>query len=123
MPGRLSGDRIGSVNEEISRQADAVAAQLAHGAASYEAQSARFADAWRGLLAAVAASNARYAFDRDGRPDAIAAVRRALPAMERELLDAVVEDHTCELAAVQEAMYQLVLAVSRTARPADPSRG
>ena len=67
----------------------------------------------RELLAAVQSSDARLAFDRDGRPGAIAAVREALPASERDLLDAISEDHACELAAVHEAMVQVARAASR----------
>ena len=50
----------------------------------------------------------KYAYDRDGRPGAIAAVRGALPLMERELFDAVVEDFECELAAYREVLFQMV---------------
>jgi hypothetical protein len=50
----------------------------------------------------------RFAFDRDGRPGAIAAVRGSLPTMERELFDAVMEDCECECAALREALFQLV---------------
>lgn len=65
------------------------------------------------LLAAVQTSDARFAFDRDGRPGAIAAVREALPVPERELLDAILEDHACELAAVHEAMFQIAKASAK----------
>lgn len=64
------------------------------------------------LLAAVRGSSPRFAFDRDGRPGAIDAIREALPAMEREVFEAVLEDHACELAAVQEALYQYAVAVA-----------
>ena len=67
------------------------------------------------LIAAVAATHPRYTFDVDGRPGAIAAIRRALPAMEAELLDAVVEDAACELAANREALYRVVQAIRRSA--------
>ena len=67
---------------------------------------------FRELLAGVQKSDARFAFDRDGRPGAIAAVREALPAAERELLDAIIEDHACELAAVHEAMFQVARAAA-----------
>jgi hypothetical protein len=59
-------------------------------------------------LTAVKASHPKFAFDRDGRPGAIAAVRAALPTTERELLDAVVEDCECELAATKEALFQMI---------------
>lgn len=112
------------MNDEILRRADSVAARI--GAShSYVEDLPRFEQEMRALLAAVARVDARYAFDRDGRPGAIEAVRHALPAVERELLDAVVEDHACELAAVQEALYQVALAVRRAASapPAGPKQG
>ena len=59
-------------------------------------------------LRAVKDSHPKFAFDRDGRPDAMAAVRAALPTMERELFDAVVEDCECELAATKEALFQMI---------------
>ena len=59
-------------------------------------------------LAALQNSDPKYAFDRDGRPGAIAAVRGALPLTERELFDAVIEDFECELAAYREALLQMV---------------
>jgi hypothetical protein len=62
------------------------------------------------LLEGVRQSNARFAFDREGRPGAIAAIRSALPQLERELLDAVLEDHAAEIAATQEAFYRLTMA-------------
>jgi hypothetical protein len=65
------------------------------------------------LIAEVRASDPRFAFDREGRPGAIAAVRQALPAMEADLLDAVLDDFACELAAVEEALYRLALAARR----------
>jgi len=65
-------------------------------------------------LTAVKASHQKFAFDRDGRPAAIAAVRAALPTTERELLDAVVEDCECELAATKEALVQMIAARMRS---------
>jgi hypothetical protein len=63
---------------------------------------------FRRRLEAVKTSNAKFAFDRDGRPGAVAAVRSALPAIERELFDAVMEDCECELAATREALFQMI---------------
>jgi len=60
------------------------------------------------ILDVVKASHSKFAFDRDGRPGAIAAVRAALPTMERELFDAVLEDCECELAATREALFQMI---------------
>ena len=65
------------------------------------------------LLDAVRALDARFAFDRQGRPGAIEAVRHALPTMERDLFDAVIDDHACEVAALAEAMWQLAAAIVR----------
>jgi hypothetical protein len=62
-------------------------------------------------LEALKASHPRFAFDRDGRPAAIAAVRGALPTIERELFDAVIEDCECELAATREALFQMIAAL------------
>ena len=62
-------------------------------------------------LQAVKASHPKFAFDRDGRPGAIAAVRAALPTMERELFDAVLEDCECELAATREALLRMIAAL------------
>jgi hypothetical protein len=59
-------------------------------------------------LEAVRNSNPKFTFDREGRPGAIAAVRAALPAIERELFDAVMEDCECELAATREALFQML---------------
>jgi len=66
---------------------------------------------FRRTLDAVKASHPKFAFDREGRPGAIAAVRAALPTMERELFDAVVEDWECELAATREALFHMIAAL------------
>jgi hypothetical protein len=63
---------------------------------------------FRRILDAVAGSDAKFVFDREGRPGAIGAIRAALPQVERELFDAVMEDCECELAAAREAMFRLV---------------
>ena len=62
-------------------------------------------------LEALKASHPKFAFDRDGRPGAIGAVRGALPTIERELFDAVIEDCECELAATREALFQMIAAL------------
>lgn len=64
-------------------------------------------------LDAVKGTAPRFVFDREGRPGAIAAIRSALPAMERELFDAVIEDCECELAATREALFRLVEGVKK----------
>jgi hypothetical protein len=40
----------------------------------------------------------------------VEAVRNALPGIERELFDAVLDDHLCEIRAVQEALYRVLIA-------------
>ena len=64
------------------------------------------------MLEEVKASDACFAFDREGRPGAIAAIRDALPLMERELFDAVMEDCECELTATKETMFRLLTKAS-----------
>ena len=97
---------------DVARRADAMAARID------DAES--FADAKRSLgreydelLRAVRAVDARFAFDREGRPAAIAAVREALPLMERDLFEAVLDDHACEIAAIEEALFQVLRAYGR----------
>jgi len=53
-------------------------------------------------------SHPQFTFDREGRPGAIAAIRGALPTMERELFDAVMEDYECELAATRETVFRML---------------
>ena|SRR5688572_3566541 len=102
--------------DDVLRMADACAAKMrdavAGGAAVLEPE-------FRALLQELRKAAPEFAFDRDGRPAAIHAVREALPLMERDLLDAIVEDHACELAAVHEAMLQVALAVARLVPAAD----
>jgi hypothetical protein len=69
------------------------------------------------LLDRVRMLDPAFAFDREGRPGAIAAVREALPPQERDLLDAILEDHQCELAAVREAMRLIARAAARSISP------
>jgi hypothetical protein len=64
--------------------------------------------AFQQTLEAVKTSNPQFVFDREGRPGAVAAIRGALPMMERDLFDAVMEDCECELAATREAMLQML---------------
>lgn len=59
-------------------------------------------------LALVRASDPKFFFDREGRPGALTAIRGALPAVERDLLDAVIEDCECELAATREALFRIL---------------
>lgn len=93
----------------IAALASACRQQIPVTPSTFAADRASFGQAFDTLLAAVAASDGRYVFDRDGRPQALQAVRAALPALEAELLDAILDDVACELAATQEALYQLAL--------------
>ncbi len=98
-------------NTEITQRAEQLAVSLAAPEPSFDGVRQRAE--YGALLQAVQRAHARFAFDRDGRPGAIGAVREALPVMERDLFDAVLEDHACELAAVEEALYQLAVALAR----------
>jgi hypothetical protein len=96
---------------DVQRTADACAARV-RPPASPGGLAACVAE-WSALVDAVRALDAKYAFETDGREPAVAAVRHALPTMERDLFDAVVEDHACEVAALREAVNQLMMAVAR----------
>ena len=98
---------------EVARCAQTLAASVTGEETGFDAVRQRAEPEYLALLHAIRKTHARFAFDRDGRPDAIHAVREALPVMERDLFEAVLEDHACELAAVEEALYQLALALSR----------
>jgi hypothetical protein len=97
---------------EVTRRADELAARLA-GEESFDAVRQRAGIEYLELLNAVRKTHERFAFDRDGRPGAIGAVREALPVMERDLFEAVLEDHACEVAAVEEALFQFARALAR----------
>ena len=97
------------VASEVTQLAAACAARLqnsvAVGTPALEPQ-------FRALLDAVRTLAPQFDFDRDGRPGAVAAVREALPLIERELFDAIIEDHAAEIAAIHEAMRQVVRAAA-----------
>lgn len=99
--------------ETLTTLARACAEQLPAEAQPPPARRAAWQAQLDALAAALSRADVRYAFDRDGRPGAIAAVRSALPAMEADLLDAILEDVTCELAAYQEALYRVALEARR----------
>ncbi len=99
-----------SQGHSLSELASACAARMATGSGAFHDDAPGFAAELDGLLEAVRQSGDRFAFDRDGRPAAIGAVRDALPAMERDLFEAVLEDLACELAATKEALYQIIKA-------------
>jgi len=96
--------------DPVTHRAAECAAVIPAAARSFANDRAAFAAALNALLEAVRGSDERFAFDLEGRPGAIAAIREALPASEAELLSAVLEDVAAELAAYQEALYQLAVA-------------
>src|SRR5215216_4091185 len=98
---------------ELSRCAEELAASVTGNDPNFEAVRTRAEREYLALLNAVRNTHERFAFDRDGRPGAINAVREALPVMERDLFEAVLEDHSCEVAAIEEALYQFALALAR----------
>jgi hypothetical protein len=98
---------------EVTKLADQLAATLAVVHPSFDAARRAAEPEYVALLEAVRQTHARFAFDRSGRPGAIKAVDEALPVMERGLFEAILEDHACELAAVEEALYQFARALAR----------
>jgi len=98
-------DRVLSVR----RCAEALAARLPPTGTSFAGDLQHFDAEFRELLEAVRHHDAAFAFDREGRPAAVAAIRAALPGIERELLDGVLDDHACEIRAVQEALYRVLM--------------
>jgi hypothetical protein len=98
---------------DVARNATLLAQRIDPTIDSFESARAIAGREYQQLLEAVKATHQRFAFDRDGRPAAIAAVREALPHMERELFEAVLEDQACELAATEEALFQLVQTLIR----------
>ena len=100
-------------NPEIERRAAQIASQLDRAAPSFSDARLRVEQEYLDLLGALRGIDERFAFDREGRPDAIRAVREALPLMERDLFDAIVDDHACEVAAIEEALYQVVRVLAR----------
>ena len=107
---------------DVARCAGTMAARI-DDAGSFAEAGRDFASEYDDLLRAVRASDSCFAFDRDGRPGAIAAIREALPLMERDLFEAVLDDHACEVAAIQEALFQVMRAVVRRTVPGSGVRG
>jgi len=92
----------------IARLAEICASRIDPESPSFVDALPRFEKEIGQLLGALKALDARYLFDHEGRPGAVAAIRGALPAIEQELFDAVMEDCECELAATREALFQVV---------------
>ena len=99
---------------DLARRAEALAARLPASGTSFADDLPGFDTEFRELVDAVRQLDARFAFDRDGRPAALETIRAALPGIERELLDAVLDDHACEVRAIQEALYLVVLTQRRS---------
>jgi hypothetical protein len=94
----------------IARLAQMCASRIDPASGSFDKSFPLFKNEMYQLLEALKALDPRFLFDRGGRPGAVAAIRDALPGVERELFDAVMEDCECELAATREAFFQLVRA-------------
>jgi len=96
----------------VARLAELCVLRIDPTATSFDEAFPTFKNEIEQLLDCLKTLDPRYLFDRAGRPGAIAAVRNALPAAERELFDAVIEDCQCELAATKEALFQVVRKVA-----------
>ena len=94
----------------VSESAEKCAETLPSAPGSFAGDRAALAPHLDALIGALRQSDERFAFDSEGRPAAIAAVREALPANEAELLAAILDDVACELAAYQEALYRIAVA-------------
>jgi hypothetical protein len=98
------------MNDRVATLAAQCAKRLPASSRSFREDASEFANELAALVNAIKQTSDAYAFDLEGRPGAISAIRLALPAMEAELLDAVLDDLACELAARQEALYRIALA-------------
>jgi hypothetical protein len=94
----------------VTRLAEICSSRIDPACRSFDDTFPRFKNEMQQLPDALKTTDPRFLFDRNGRPGAIAAIRGALPGVERELFDAVMEDCECELAATREAFFQLVKA-------------
>jgi hypothetical protein len=94
----------------VARLAQICASRIDPAAQSFDESFPALKDDLQQLLESLKSRDPRFKFDRLGRPGAVAAVRGALPTIERDLFDAVMEDCECELAATREAFFQMVRA-------------
>ena len=101
------------MSDALSQSAEKCAETIPSAPGSFAEDRAALAPHLDALIGALRQSDERFAFDSDGRPSAIAAVREALPASEAELLAAILDDVACELAAYQEALYRIAVAARR----------
>jgi hypothetical protein len=100
----------------VARCAEAFLARLSATAASFAENLPRVDTEFRQLLDAVRQLDPQFAFDHEGRPAAVQTIRAALPGIERELLDAVLDDHACEIRATREALYRVLMIQRRPAK-------
>jgi hypothetical protein len=98
------------MTDRLAARAAQCAKRLPVSPRSFREDAPDFANELADLVNTVKQTSEAYAFDLEGRPGAIAAIRSALPAVEAELLDAVLDDIACELAAWKEALYRTALA-------------
>jgi hypothetical protein len=91
----------------ITRLAEICASRIDPASRSFDEAFPQFKTELGELLDTLKTLDPRYLFDRHGRPGAVDAIRAALPTIERELFDAVIEDCECELAATREALFQV----------------
>src|SRR5688572_237297 len=98
---------------DVQQRAAECARAIPAEARSFDEDRSAFVAALDGLVSAVRASHERFAFDSEGRPGAVAAVREALPGSEAELLSVILEDVAAELKAYQEALYQVAVAARK----------
>jgi len=101
------------MNNAMSKSAEKCAETIPSAPGSFAEDRAALAPHLDALIGTLRQSDERFAFDSEGRPSAIAAVREALPANEAELLAAILDDVACELAAYQEALYRIAVAARR----------
>lgn len=113
-----NSDRPHDAGTAIAKRAAVVAARLDTQAPAFRNAIASASAEYDALLETVATLGPAYAFERAGRPGAIEAVRQALPVVERELFDAILDDFACERAAVEEALYRVALMLAQRRRDA-----
>jgi hypothetical protein len=106
----------GGMTSDLRDKADAFAARLPPTPSTFSEDFQAFDRELSALVDIVRGLDSQFAFDLEGRPAALTAIRAALPGMERELLDAVLDDHEAEVAAWKEALYQGMIAYGRALR-------
>ena len=111
------------VAAELSRRAAACAAHLPDPATEAAEAAPPFDDMLGELVHTLCDIDPRFMFDRKGRPDAVDTIRQAISGVEREMFDALLEDHACELAAVKAALLQVALAYGRSLARLSPHTG